>query len=82
MDVDVEFYRENLVYRSWADHNLSFAVESPANGFAGFRKPQRAAAFAIFSHLDSDPEVAGDSCHAHRHRKNRHHLCNRHCGSV
>lgn len=57
MDVDVEFYGKNLVYRSWADHNLSFAVESPANRFIGFRKPQRAAAFAIFSHLDSDPEV-------------------------
>lgn len=57
MDVDVEFYRENVVYRSWADHNLNFAVEGLANGFVGFRKPQRAAAFAIFSHLDSDPEV-------------------------
>lgn len=57
MDVDVAFYRENLVYRSWADHNVSFAVEGPANGYVGFRKPQRAAAFAIFSHLDSEPEV-------------------------
>lgn len=57
MDVDVEFYRENVVYRSWADHALNFAVEGPANGFAGFRKPQRAAAFAVFSHLDSDAEV-------------------------
>jgi len=57
MDVDVDFYRENSVYRSWADHNLNFAVEGPANGFTGFRKPQRAAAFAVFSHLDSDPGV-------------------------
>ena len=57
MDIDVDFYRDNVVYRSWADHNLNFALEGPANGFAGFRKPQRAAAFAIFSHLDSDPEV-------------------------
>ncbi|MEA9897319.1 DEAD/DEAH box helicase family protein [Xanthomonas campestris pv. raphani] len=59
MDVDVEFYRENVVYRSWADHNLNFAIMGPANGFAGFRKPQRAAAFAVFSHLDSDPGVPG-----------------------
>lgn len=57
MDVDVDFYRENTVYRSWADHNLNFAVEGPANEFTGFRKPQRAAAFAVFSHLDSDPGV-------------------------
>lgn len=57
MDVNVDFYRENSVYRSWADHNLNFAVEGPANGFTGFRKPQRAAAFAVFSHLDSDPGV-------------------------
>lgn len=57
MDVDVEFYRENVVYRSWADHTLNFAIEGPANGLAGFRKPQRAAVFAVFSHLDSDPEV-------------------------
>ena len=57
MDVDTQFYSENVVYRSWADHNVSFAVEGQANGFAGFRKPQRAAAFAVFSHLDSDPEV-------------------------
>ncbi|WP_303748444.1 DEAD/DEAH box helicase [Stenotrophomonas pigmentata] len=59
MDVDVDFYRDNVVYRSWADHTLNFAVEGPANEFAGFRKPQRAAAFAVFSHLDSDPEVPG-----------------------
>lgn len=59
MDVDVDFCRENVVYRSWAEHTLNFAVEGPANGFTGFRKPQRAAAFAVFSHLDSDPEVPG-----------------------
>lgn len=57
MDVDVDFYRENEVYRSWADGRLSFAVESKFNNFTGFRKPQRAAAFAVFSHLDSDPSV-------------------------
>ncbi|MCB1643689.1 MAG: DEAD/DEAH box helicase family protein, partial [Xanthomonadales bacterium] len=57
MDVDVEFYGENVVYRSWDDQNVSFAIEQPANSFTGFRKPQRAAAFAIFSHLDSDAEV-------------------------
>lgn len=57
MDVDVEFYRENVVYRSWADHTLNFAIEGPGNGFTGFRKPQRAAVFAVFSHLDSDPGV-------------------------
>ncbi len=59
MDVDVDFYRENVVYRSWAEHTLNFAVEGQANGFTGFRKPQRAAAFAVFSHLDSNPEVPG-----------------------
>lgn len=59
MDVDVDFYQENEVYRSWADGNLSFAVESNSNNFTGFRKPQRAAAFAIFSHLDSEPAVPG-----------------------
>lgn len=58
MDVDVDLYRENAVYRSWADHSINFALEGPANGFRGFRKPQRAAAFAVFSHLDSEPEVA------------------------
>ncbi|WP_293764851.1 DEAD/DEAH box helicase family protein [uncultured Aquitalea sp.] len=57
MDVDVDFYRENAVYRSWADGRLNFAVESNFNNFTGFRKPQRAAAFAVFSHLDSDPAV-------------------------
>lgn len=57
MDVDVGFYRENAVYRSWADGRLNFAVESNFNNFTGFRKPQRAAAFAVFSHLDSDPAV-------------------------
>lgn len=57
MDVDVDFYRENAVYRSWADGRLSFAVESNYNSFTGFRKPQRAAAFAVFSHLDSEPAV-------------------------
>ena len=57
MDVDVDFYRQNPVYRSWADGRLNFAVESNSNNFTGFRKPQRAAAFAIFSHLDSDPAV-------------------------
>lgn len=58
MDVDVDLYRENAVYRSWADHTLNFAVEGPANGYRGFRRPQRAAAFAVFSHLDSEPDVA------------------------
>lgn len=57
MDVDVDFYRENAVYRSWVDGRLSFAVASNFNNFTGFRKPQRAAAFAVFSHLDSDPAV-------------------------
>lgn len=57
MDVDVEFYRENVVYRSWADHTINFTVEGPANEFTGFRKPQRAATFAVFSHLDSDSET-------------------------
>lgn len=57
MDVNVDFYRENAVYRSWADGRLNFVVESNFNNFKGFRKPQRAAAFAVFSHLDSDPAV-------------------------
>ncbi|WP_081862743.1 DEAD/DEAH box helicase family protein [Chromobacterium haemolyticum] len=57
MDVNVEFYHENAVYRSWADGKLNFAVKSNFNDFTGFRKPQRAAAFAVFSHLDSDPAV-------------------------
>lgn len=57
MDIDVEFYQRNMVYRSWADHNLIFAIEDPIKRVAGFRKPQRAAAFAIFSHLDTDPEM-------------------------
>ena len=57
MDVDADFYRENAVYRSWADGKFNFAVESGFNNFTGFRKPQRAAAFAVFSHLDSDPAV-------------------------
>lgn len=59
MDVDVEFCRENVVYSTWAAHTLNFAVEGPANGSTGFRRPQRAAAYAVFSHLDSEPEVPG-----------------------
>ncbi|WP_282296060.1 DEAD/DEAH box helicase family protein [Stenotrophomonas sp. PS02289] len=57
MDVDVGFYRENPVYRSWANHTLSFAATGLGNESPGFRKPQRAAAFAVLSHLDSEPEV-------------------------
>jgi len=56
MDIEPNLYEENAVYRSWADGRLNFAVENPANDFVGFRKPQRAAAFAVFSHLDSEPE--------------------------
>lgn len=56
MDIDISLYEGNAVYRSWADGRLNFAVESVANGFRGLRRPQRAAAFAVFSHLDSEPE--------------------------
>jgi superfamily II DNA or RNA helicase len=56
MDIDVTLYEVNAVYRSWADGRLNFAVESAANDFRGLRRPQRAAAFAVFSHLDSEPE--------------------------
>lgn len=55
MDVDDGFYAENATYRSWTDHRLTFAVGSAANGGKGFRRPQRAAAFAVLSHLDAEP---------------------------
>lgn len=55
MDVDDQFYAENAIYRTWADHRLTFPLGSEANGGRGFRRPQRAAAFAILSHLDADP---------------------------
>jgi superfamily II DNA or RNA helicase len=51
MDVDHDFYAENATYRSWADHRLTFTVA----GAVGFRRAQRAAAFAVLSHLDADP---------------------------
>lgn len=59
MDADVDFCRENVVFRSWAERTLDFAIEGPANGLAGLRKSQRAAAFAVLPCLDSDPEVSG-----------------------
>ncbi|WP_266170805.1 DEAD/DEAH box helicase [Dyella subtropica] len=55
MDVDDQFYAENATYRSWADHRLTFRLGSAANDNRGFRRPQRAAAFAILSHLDAEP---------------------------
>lgn len=55
MDVDSAFYTKNEVYRSWADNRISFGLANGANGEHGFRRPQRAAAFAVLSHLDMAP---------------------------
>lgn len=57
MDIDNEFYGKNGIYRTWADHRLTFTVGSAANENRGFRRPQRAAAFAVLSHLDSEPSA-------------------------
>lgn len=55
MDIDRDFYQENDVYRSWAENRVNFALASDLNEGRGFRRPQRAAAFAVLSHLDVDP---------------------------
>lgn len=55
MDIDSDFYAQNEVYKSWADHPLTFKVANDQAGSVGFRLPQRAAAFAVLSHLDMSP---------------------------
>jgi superfamily II DNA or RNA helicase len=55
MDIDENFYHNNAVYRSWADNRITFSLATPANGDRGFRTPQRAAVFAVLSHLDIVP---------------------------
>lgn len=55
MDIDFDFYTKNAVYKSWADHRLVFKVANAEAGVTGFRLPQRAAAFAVLSHLDISP---------------------------
>ncbi|MCW0452239.1 DEAD/DEAH box helicase [Xanthomonas sacchari] len=55
MDIDYDFYAKNEVYKSWADHRLIFKVANGKTGLKGFRLPQRAAAFAVLSHLDMSP---------------------------
>lgn len=55
MDIDSDFYAQNEVYKSWADHPLTFKVANDQVGSLGFRLPQRAAAFAVLSHLDMSP---------------------------
>lgn len=55
MDIDFDFYTKNAVYKSWADHRLVFSVANAEAGLTGFRLPQRAAAFAVLSHLDISP---------------------------
>lgn len=55
MDIDVDFYGKNEIYRSWADNRIDFGLANESNGWLGFRPPQRAAAFAVLSHLDMEP---------------------------
>lgn len=57
MDIDAQRYIDDTVYRSWADGRVDFRLEGGALQ-RGFRRPQRAAAFAVFSHLDADPHTA------------------------
>ncbi|PHP86101.1 restriction endonuclease subunit R [Burkholderia sp. AU18528] len=55
MDVDVDFYGKNEIYRSWADNRINFDLATEANEGRGFRPPQRAAVLAVLSHLDMEP---------------------------
>ena len=55
MDVDVDFYGKNEIYRSWADNRINFGLATEANEGRGFRPPQRAAVLAVLSHLDMEP---------------------------
>ncbi len=54
MNLDAELYTNNDVYRSWADHPLTFIVSTDP-GIPGFRRPQRAAALSALAHFDTEP---------------------------
>lgn len=50
MDGEKETY--NRVYESWLAGKINLAVGDEKNHIPGFRKPQRAAIYAVLSHLD------------------------------